>query len=292
MAHTPPLVSTHWLAEHREAPDVVILDASVYLSPAREGQVRGEFRSGLDSFVQDGHLPGAQFADLFGLFSDLQAALPFVRPSGAQFALAAGALGISPQAHVVVYDGLVGQWASRLWWLFRSFGHERVSVLDGGLRKHVADGYPLELGPQAPRPASPYPAARGAQRYASLDDVLEVVQGRRQGQLVCLLLPADFEGTVSVRSRAGHIPGSVNLPFRRLIDERSNTLLPPAGLRAAFEEVVDLDGPPIITYCGGGIASTLGSLALAVIGCDRTAEFDGSLSEWVLDPARPLETGR
>lgn len=291
MTTIPPLVSTHWLEAHRASPDLVLLDASVYLDPAQEGQARGAFRSGYEAFVSEGHLPGARFADLFTQFSDSSVPLPFTRPRQDQFEQAAGNLGITADTRVVIYDGLVGQWAARLWWLFHSFGHAAVSVLDGGLRKYVAEGRPLERGLPPPAAAASYHAARAVRRYASLDDVIAIVEGKAQGQLVSLLLPADYEGAVTVRSRAGHIPGSVNLPFSRLLDEQTNTLLPPEALRAAFAGAVSLDGAPIITYCGGGIASTLGSLALAVIGHHNTAEFDGSLAEWLLEPSRPTHTG-
>lgn len=175
--------------------------------------------------------------------------------------------------------------------MFHSFGHASVSVLDGGLQKYAAEGRVLETGsPQLIEPVT-YIAANAMRRYVGLADVQAIVEGRAQGQLVCFLLPADYDGSVVVRSRAGHIPGSVNLPFTSLLDERTHTLLPPPALRALFESAVDLDGPPIITYCGGGVASTLGSLALAVIGCDNTAEFEGSLSEWVQDAGRPMKVG-
>lgn len=291
MTTASPLVSTSWLRARRDDPGIVILDASVYLGPAPEGKARGEFLSGKDAYLEDGHLPGAQFADLFLAFSDPTSPLPFARPSVEQFARAAGLLGIRTDTHVVIYDGLVGQWASRLWWVFHSFGHEKVSVLDGGRKKYLAEGGELAYGAAPAAAPAAYTPRDSTRRYASLNDVIDTVEGRQPGQLVCLLLPADYQGQVNVRRRAGHIPGSVNLPFTQLVDPASNALRSPAELRAAFEAVVDLNGPPVITYCGGGVASTLGSLALAVIGHHRTAEFDGSLAEWLQAPERPLSVG-
>lgn len=291
MSRVSPLVSTDWLDAHRDDPNLVLLDASVYMRRLVGEPARQEFLSGYDAFVNEGHLPGARFADLFVQFSDSAVPLPFTRPASRQFAEAAGRLGISPDSHVVVYDSLVGQWAARLWWLFRSFGHSAISVLDGGLRKYVNEGRPLETGPQSLVAPALYSEPTVTQRYASLEDVVAVVGGMAQGQLVCFLLPADYEGSVAVRPRAGHIPGSVNLPFTELIDGQTNTLLPGSLLRDKFASLVDLDGPSIITYCGGGVASALGSLALATIGHDNTVEFDGSLAEWVQDSARPVSIG-
>lgn len=291
MTIVSPLVSTDWLQAHRHDPNLVLLDASVYLRRAGNDPVRQEFLSGHDAFLSEGHLPGARFADLFEQFSDGSVPLPFTRPSAGHFAQAASRLGITPDSHVVIYDSLVGQWAARLWWVFHSFGHAAVSVLDGGLRKYVAEGSPLETGPQQPVAPASYPEPTVTQRYASLDDVAAIVDGRAQGRLVCFLLPADYQGDVAVRRRAGHIPGSVNIPFTELIDGQTNALLPAPLLRSKFESLIDLQGPAIITYCGGGVASALGSLALAAIGCNNTAEFDGSLAEWVQDAGRPVRVG-
>lgn len=291
MNERPPLVTVEWLRKNRENSDLVLLDASVLLDRAPEGQVRGEFRSGLDQYITGGHIPGARFADLFTEFSDVEAPLAFTLPRLKQFEAAAGRLGISPESHVVIYDAIKGQWAARLWWVFRTLGHKRVSVLDGGLRRYRAMDGDLEPG-IAPYPRTIYKRKGVSRAYARRADVLDLVAGRAEGTLVCLLQPDDFAGTVSVRSRAGHIPRSVNLPFGSLVDEKTNTLLPADELRARFRSVTPLEGERVITYCGGGIASTLGALSLAVLGYDNTLEYDGSLADWLSDPALPLSTGR
>lgn len=114
MADFSHLVSTDWLDRHHHDRDVVVLDASVFLGPTANGRGRGDFRSGHRAFVDEGHIPGAQFADMFELFSDASGALPFTRPQREQFERAAGSLGIGANSRVVIYDALVGQWASRL----------------------------------------------------------------------------------------------------------------------------------------------------------------------------------
>lgn len=288
MAETPPLVSTEWLARHLEDSGIVVLDASVFLAPSADGGPR-EFQSGLDSFETNGHIPGSRFADLFTEFSDPTANLPFTRPQAKQFEAAAGRLGITPESHVVVYDGLTNQWAARLWWVFRSFGHARISVLDGGLRKYLKEARALEHK-LSPYTQTAYVALRSKQIVATRDEVLQIVRGNASAELVCFLLPEDYAGITSVRARPGHIPGSENLPFSELVSD-DNTLKRPDELRARFSSVTNLDGGLIVTYCGGGIASTLGALALAVIGYDNTREYDGSLAEWAEDPELPLELG-
>ncbi|WP_454918805.1 sulfurtransferase [Xanthobacter sediminis] len=290
MPKTFPLVSTQWLADHLGDDDMVVLDASVYLDPARPDGARAEFRSGLDEYERQGHIPGARFADLFTQFSDPLAPFPFTRPPAAQFAAAAGRLGIGRTSRVVIYDNLANQWAARLWWVFRSYGHPQVSVLDGGFRKYRGEGHPIEHG-LSPYAKVGYAVPGPVDIAASTQDVLDLVQGHRAGRLVCLLQKDDFAGRVSGRTRPGHIPGSANLPFAELMNERDNTLRAPDELRALFQARTALEGELVVTYCGGGVASALGALALAVVGYEATLEYDGSLAEWTADQTRPLELG-
>ncbi|MFG1403106.1 sulfurtransferase [Xanthobacter sediminis] len=289
MHKTPPLVSTAWLADHLHDDDLIVLDASVYLEAAPD-RTRAEFRSGLDAYEHEGHIPSARFADLFTQFSDPLAPFPFTRPSALQLAAAAGRLGIARSSHVVVYDNLANQWAARLWWVLRSYGHERVSVLDGGLRKHRAEGRPVERG-LTPYAKTSYPLPPPRDTVATTAEVLDITSHRREGRLICFLQKDDFSGRVSGRARPGHIPGSANLPFAELVREEDNTLKPAEALLALFRARTPLAGELVVTYCGGGVASAVGALALAVIGYEPTREYDGSLAEWTADAALPLELG-
>lgn len=288
---TFPLVSTQWLAAHRGDPDVVILESSIFLERGTASSPESKFRSGAIEFEMEGRIPGARFADLFRRFSDPDAPFPFTRPTTTHFAAATAALGIRANSKVVIYDRLAGQWASRLWWVFRSFGHADVSVLDGGFKKYRKEQLPIEKGPAFPFATAIYPTPLVQNFVAFQSDVKDVINGRREAALVCLLKQDDYSGAVSVRPRPGHIPGSVNLPFTHLLNDRDNTLRSPDALRNAFSSILPLDGRLIITYCGGGIASTLGALALASIGYTNTLEYDGSLIEWISDPDSPMELG-
>ena len=288
MTHAPPLVSTEWLSQNADDENIVVLDASVFLVQSPE-QNRGEFHSGLDRFTSSGHIPRARFADLFVEFSDANVALPFTRPQLAQFEAAAGRLGITPASHVIIYDALANQWATRLWWVFRSFGHRKVSVLDGGMRKYRKEGRPLEQVLSPFRPAS-YIVTEENPIVAKRDDVLSVLLNERSAHLVCFLRPDEYAGVTSVRTRPGHIPGSVNLPFIDLLND-NNTFKSAPQLRAQFSDVIDLDGRLVVTYCGAGIASTVGAFALTLINYENTLEYDGSLSDWTSDPSLPVEQG-
>jgi thiosulfate/3-mercaptopyruvate sulfurtransferase len=291
MPTTYPLVSTKWLGERIDDPDLVILESSIFLEKGTASSPVSKFRSGVVEFESEGRIPGARFADLFSAFSDPQAPFPFTRPQREQFDAAASSLGIHPNTHVVIYDRLAGQWASRLWWVFRSHGHDKVSVLDGGFKKYRKEERAVETGPARSFTNAAYQSSCPTKYVAFQQDVKDIVDGQREGALICLLKRDDYSGAISVRSRAGHIPGSVNLPFTQLLNDSDNTLRDVAELRSAFSSVLPLDGRLVITYCGGGIASTLGALALAVIGYSNTMEYDGSLVEWIGDPASPLELG-
>ena len=129
-----PLVSTQWLADNLGSAKLVVLDATVLNVKAPGGGYR--WLSGEDQYLVDGHIQGAVFADILEVFSDPNKPFGFARPDAEQIAAAAASVGIDDSSAVVLYDDSVGQWASRIWWLLRSFGFENVAVLDGD-RKSV-----------------------------------------------------------------------------------------------------------------------------------------------------------
>lgn len=282
-----PLVSTQWLADHLGSEGLVVLDATVVPGTRPDG--RPAYLSGLDQYLVEGHIPGAVFAELLDVFSDPAGTYPFTRPDAARFAQAAASVGVDEATTVVVYDAAVGQWASRLWWLFRSFGHDRVAVLDGGVTKWRAEDRPLDLGHVEPRAAAAFRAEERPGFWADKDAVAAVVAGSARATLVCGVPPKEFTGESGHRPRLGHIPGSISVPAGRLVSRETNDLLPTDRLRETFADVL-ASADPIIAYCGGGIAATADALALAVLGRDDVAVYDASLNEWAADPEAPLVT--
>ena len=280
-----PLVSTGWLADQLGSAGLVVLDASVvgYLQPnGRHGHL-----SGHEQYLLEGHIPGAVFADVIEELSDPEGRYPFTRPSAETFAAAAGALGIGDDTTVVVYDSAVGQWASRVWWLFRAFGYDTVAVLDGGLTQWRSEGRELELGHVEPAP-SVFTAIERPELWVDKTFVEGVLRGDHEAALVCATPPQEFTGEVLTRSRAGHIPGSSSAPAARLVDRDRRTFLDPEKLRGILEPA--LGAPRIVTYCGGGIAAASAALALTLLGERSVAVYDGSLNEWVADPEARLVT--
>jgi len=274
-----PLVSTQWLADHLGGESLVVLDATV-LSVEGGGHVSGD-----EEYLVHGHVPGAYSADLIEEFSDPDAALTFTRPSRERFERVAGEHGISNETTVIVYDTATGQWASRLWWLLRSFGHDDVAVLDGGLTQWRHEGRELETGYTAPV-ARTFIARERPELWADKREIEEVVAGQRVGALVCAVPAKEFSGETPVRRRAGYIPGSVSVPARSLVDPETRRLLAPGVLAERLEQVPS--GERVILYCAAGIAATEAALALTLIGHSDLAVYDGSLNEWSADPDAAL----
>jgi len=283
---TAPLVSTQWLADHLGADDLVVLDATVL--PYVQPNGRPGYLSGHEQYIIDGHIPGAVFADLTEVFSDVDGSYPFTKPSAAQFEQAAASVGVSNGTTVVVYDNVVGQWASRVWWLFRAFGYDNVAVLDGGLVKWRAEERETDIGHVEPTAAT-FTAVERPELWVDKAFVESVVAGDADATLVCGLPPAEFSGEAGHRARLGHIPGSVSAPAGRLVSRETNAYLDEDALRATFAPV--LGDERIVTYCAGGIAAASDALALTLLGHRNVAIYDASLNEWAADADAPLVTG-
>lgn len=281
---TSPTVSTQWLADHLGSDKLVVLDATVLLS---SGLHHG-YVSGHEQFILTGHIPGAGFADLLETFSDPDGRFPFTKPDQARFEAAVSALGIDNDTTVVVYDAVVSQWASRIWWLFRTWGYDRVAVLDGGLTKWTAEGRETEIGHHEVTPAT-FTGRERPDLWADKAYVESVAGGSVQAGLVCGTPPKDFSGEASARPRAGHIPGSISVPAGRLVDRDSNALLGETELREKFAPV--LEENQIVAYCAGGIAAAADALALTLLGHRNVVIYDGSLNEWAADPDAALVVG-
>jgi len=274
-----PLVSTQWLADHLGGENLVVLDATV-LSVEGGGHVAGD-----EEYLVYGHVPGAYSADLIEQFSDPEARFSFTRPGREQFERVAGEHGISNESTVIVYDTASGQWASRLWWLLRTFGHDDVAVLDGGLTRWRQEERELETGYTAPV-ARTFVAVEREGLWADKQEVEEVAAGRRSGALVCAVPAKEFSGEAPVRRRAGHISGSLSVPAGSLVDRETRRWLGAEALAERLAPVVH--GERVIVYCAAGIAATSGALALTLLGHPDVAVYDGSLNEWSADPDAPL----
>jgi thiosulfate/3-mercaptopyruvate sulfurtransferase len=213
-------------------------------------------------------------------------------PSAEQFARDVSALGISSGDTVVAYDS--GGWvaAPRAWWMFLSFGHPEVKVLDGGLRKWVSEGRPTESGQVSPK-AGKFQARLDSNFVRSKQQLLKNLETKGE-QLVDARPRPRFEGTVAEPwpgRRSGHIPGSRNVPYAELFDADTGAMKSLEELRRAFTGAgVDL-AKPIVTTCGSGVSALVLTLALYRLGARGTALYDGSWAEWGLPDGPPVATG-
>jgi thiosulfate/3-mercaptopyruvate sulfurtransferase len=281
------LVGTEWLAAQLGAPDLRVLDATVFLhmNPEGQGYTPESGRARFDA----AHVPGAQFVDLIDAFSDPATDVRFMMPPAARFCELAGALGVGDDTRVVVYSSGSPMWATRLWWMFRSVGFDRCAVLDGGFAKWVKEGRATSSEPSVPVPARLTPRPRPA-LWAGKEDVLRAM-GDPAVCTINALSPAVYTGERNTYGRAGHIPGSVNVFYDTLLNPEDGTFLPPDRLRPLFDAVGAFERPRVICYCGGGISATMDALALLQAGHRDIAVYDGSMWEWVSDPGLPLKLG-
>ena len=274
------LVGTAWLAEELGAPDLRVVDGSWYL-PTESRDAGAEHRAR--------HIPGAVYFDIDAI-ADRSSPLPHMLPGPDQFAKQVGSLGIGNGDRIVAYDGGTVYSAARVWWMFRVFGHENVALLDGGLPKWLSDGHPTEDGIPVPRPVDFTVNLNGA-LVRGLEDMLANLSSGR-AQVLDARAAGRFDGTEPEPRpgmRSGHIPGSSNLPYGRLFDADTGTLLSSETLLERFNASgIDLQRP-VVTTCGSGVSAALLAFGLHRLGSRDVAVYDGSWTEWGGRDDTPVE---
>jgi thiosulfate/3-mercaptopyruvate sulfurtransferase len=274
------LVTTDWLARNLGRRDVRVVDGSWHM-PHLQRDARAEFAQA--------HIPGAVFFDIDAI-ADRRTTRPHMLPRASEFAQAVGRLGIGSRDRVIVYDTRGVASAARVWWTFRAFGHDAVFVLDGGLPRWRAEGRTLEAGGPTPKPRRF--AAR--LRRSLVRDLAGMRQNlkTRKAQVLDARSRGRFAGTEPeprAGLRAGHIPGSLNLPYDELY-QKDGALLPADAIRSKLEGAgIDL-AKPVITSCGSGVTASVLALGFHVVGRPDVAVYDGSWTEWGGRDDTPVET--
>ena len=285
--HPEFLIDTETLERRLGEPGLRVLDCTTHLIP--DPKTTYQVVPGRADF-EKGHIPGAQFVDIQADLSDNSHRLRFMRPSAAAFAAAMSGFGVGEGTQVVTYSTTTPQWATRVWWLLRTFGFDNAAVLDGGWQKWSREGRPVETGPARPRPPGNFVLREERPLMVGKDEVLRGIGD----STVCTLNALSAEqhaGTGgNTYGRPGRIKGSVNVPAAQLIDPATNAFLPPDELRRRFDQVGAFD-KEVITYCGGGIAASGDAFALVMLGHPNVKLYDASMSEWAVDPSLPMETG-
>ena len=262
-----------------------VLDCSVEVRRNTTGTYSAE--SGRSAWEQ-GHIAGAVFADLVSDLSERGIPLKFMMPPAEQFAEAMSCYGIGPGMWVVLYDRNRNEWAARVWWMLRAFGFEAASVLNGGFAKWRREGRPVSSDPPVHRP-SRFVARPRPELFADKHEVLRSLDNERV-RTWSGLSEQDHQGfNPDTQEWAGHIPGSVNVPYADLVDPDTNAFLAPSLLRDKLASGGVLAAERVITVCGWGIGASGQGLILTLLGHPNVAVYDGSMSEWTADQSLPLE---
>ena len=275
------LVSTSWLADHLDDPDLRILDATWFM-PNEARDAKAEYDAA--------HIPGARFFDIDDI-SDQRSELPHMMPPTEKFIHRMRAMGVGDGHQVVVYDSKGIFSAARVWWMFRLMGKTDIAVLDGGLPKWQAERHPVNDLPAVIRDRH----MTANRQDQMVKDVTQVASASKLGDYVIVdaRAPERFRGEVAEPReglRSGHIPNSRNVFFRDLLTAEG-TMKSPEETRAMFETAgVDLTEPAILS-CGSGVTAAILALAMERLGKTDHAVYDGSWSEWGTFHDLPIATG-
>ncbi|OSL33682.1 3-mercaptopyruvate sulfurtransferase [Escherichia albertii B156] len=272
-------VGADWLAEHIDDPEIQIIDARM----APPGQ---EDRNVAQEYLH-GHIPGAVFFDIEAL-SDQTSPLPHMLPRPETFAVAMRELGVNQDKHLIVYDEGNLFSAPRAWWMLRTFGVERVSILGGGLAGWQRDDLLLEEGPVELQEGE-FNATFTPEAVVKVTDVL-LASHEKTAQIIDARPAARFNAEIDeprAGLRRGHIPGALNVPWTELV--REGELKTTDELDAIFfSRGVSYD-KPIIVSCGSGVTAAVVLLALATLDVPNVKLYDGAWSEWGARTDLPVE---
>jgi thiosulfate/3-mercaptopyruvate sulfurtransferase len=277
------LITPDQLAEQLQDPQLRVFDATVHLQPGENGY---RLLSGRDDYAT-AHVPGAAFMDQIEALSDTTTKLGFSLPAADELAAGLGALGISRDTPVVLYATNHTMWATRAFWLLHYLGHDNVRVLDGGFRAWQQAQLPVAVEVSV-YPEAKFEAVVHADRFVQLDEMQQIVGNGETCVVSALPEPVYTGAGGSPYGRAGHIPGSLNLPYDKLLNE--GAFLPPDELLQALRACGLAGDERVVAYCGGGISATIPAFARLLVGLGATAIYDGSMSEWVRE-GLPLTEG-
>jgi thiosulfate/3-mercaptopyruvate sulfurtransferase len=289
MGRSSFLVETSWLAEHLLDPDLRVVDMRGYVRTVENNGIQEAHYEGARSEYEQSHIPGAVYIDwtrdIVNLDDTIRAQIAPIE----QFAQMMSSIGIGDQHLVVAYDAHpASQFATRLWWALKYYGHDKVVVLNGGIPKWQRENLPLNTS--IPNyPYSTFTPVLQPELRANAIDVLNLL-----GQPDVVLIDARDQGqysgqTVRRPSRRGHIPGALNIPREELMDPTTGTFRSNEELGQVFSKAHVLPGQRIVAYCNGGVAATSVLFTLAMLGYPLLTNYDGSWNEWGERQDLPVE---
>ncbi len=287
------LVETDWLAAHLDDANIRVFDVTGFLTATFRNRAKKRY-------YDNGHIPGAVYLDVASprsVFSKDNAQLPWTWPEREPFEALMGQIGVDNESQVVLYAatprrgidfGLM--WCTRAWWVMRHFG-VRCAVLNGGWEKWLSEGHPVSEVPGSYEETTFTADPDWRRGLATKEDVLAALQRTDSTCVVDALSKESYAGTDKMvyGPRKGHITGAVSVPMDTLVHHEPFYMFKDGDeIWARFEQAgVKLDGD-VVAYCGGGIASTVDAFALALIGYENVALYDGSLFEWAADSTLPM----
>jgi thiosulfate/3-mercaptopyruvate sulfurtransferase len=272
------LVSAKWLNENLNNPDLIIFDAS-----------QKDNKAGLISDSQGIQIKNARFFDLKNAFSDLSSDLPNTLPSAKQFEKEAKRLGVSKSSHIIVYDNLGIYSSPRVWWMFKAMGHDKISVLDGGLPAWQAEGYETEPIHVMAYSSGDFTAVFNPE---TVKDVTFIEQNINQKDAVVIDARSEgrFKGTAPEPREglpSGHIPNSINIPFQNVLN--GNKYKSAEELQTMFNEL-EIGKSPLVFSCGSGLTACIVLLASELVSENPKSVYDGSWTEWAQSAHLPIAT--
>ena len=278
---TSPLISAAELAENLDDPDWRIIDCRFDLKQPDVGEAG----------YHEGHIPGALFAhlerDLSGPITPDSGRHPL--PDAQTLCATFSRWGIDSETHVICYDSQANAYAGRLWWLLRWLGHERVSVLDGGLDAWEQGNYTFDTDIPQVTPST----FRGHPHNDMLVTTQDLAAqlGTHNYCIIDVRTPERFNGEKEpIDPVAGHIPGARNLPYQTNLDA-SECYLPPEALKKMYRRMLDETSPEqCVVMCGSGVTACQSLIALELAGLRGAKLYVGSWSEWIRDSNRPVAT--
>jgi thiosulfate/3-mercaptopyruvate sulfurtransferase len=285
------IVSTDALASLLGQPNVHVYDCTTYNNPPPPGVNEPYIPlPGLATF-REAHIPGADFLDLQGEFSDRSQRHWFMMPKdAAQLEAAFARHGIGEGVRVVLYSIGTMMWSTRFWWMLRSLGFDNAAVLDGGFDKWKAEGRATESGDPKGYPAAPFRARPRPGLFVDKQTTAAAI-GAPGVATVNALGPQFHAGLEPSRyGRPGRIPGSVNVSAASLVDPSTKGFTTLADAAAKFDALGIAKDKKVICYCGGGISATIDLFLMHQLGYDNLTLYDGSMGEWAKDPSLPIET--
>jgi len=277
MAISAPLVSSGELSAHLRDEELLVCDC----------RFAGDAETSRATYDR-GHVPGAIHVYWLEDLSAADTTVTTLLPDAKEAARKLGRLGVTHRRTVVAYSDGGNLYASRLWHVLAASGHDRVALLDGGIEKWVADGWPLERGTVDPVAARFEPRQSDSMRGIGAEEILERL-GDSELRLVDARGPAEFSGEQLRSARGGHIPGAILWPWEENLNP-DGTMRDPAEIRARAEAAGLSPEQELVTYCQGGVRAAHAALALRIAGYPRVRVYDGSWAEWGNHPALPIES--